>query len=368
MSSVFRRSGIYYAKVKCSSGQWVAKTCETRDSSLAKSIGRMVDELAHRGKQSWDLLDSVVQGRLSLSRLYAAYASNALEALRDQLSDVDLSPIVDEWLTAISGRLSADTVAHYRVHVRSLIPADTYFPRSTLTFERLYQWLARIPHASGTRRKYHAAMSGFCQYLRSRSIIRSSPMQDVKAPPAGPSRLRYLDHVEVLRIVEALEEPYRTIVAFMHASGVEVSAVLRLKRREVDFSRREVRAHGTKTKTRDRVAVIEDWAIPFLKNHAKDRLPNALLFPGINRWTVSDKHRDACTALDIEDYQLRDARHTFAVRAIRAGAPFEVVAQQLGHTDTSMVVRVYGRFRPSAEELRSWHRVAVQQDLERQAR
>ena len=73
----------------------------------------------------------------------------------------------------------------------------------------------------------------------------------------------------------------------------------------------------------------------------------------------------ACLALEIEDYQLRDSRHTFAVRAIRAGASFETVAQQLGHADTSMAVRVYGRFKPTADEMSHWHKTATAQDKKR---
>lgn len=368
MSSVFPRGGIYYAKVRRSSGQWVARTCETRDRPLAKRIGRMLDELAHRGKQQWDLVDAVASGQLSLSALFAAYASNQLEQLRERMADVDLSPLVEDWLGSLHGRLGADTVQHYRVHVRTFISDDKPFLRSSLTFERLAEWLAKVQRASGTRRKYHAAMTGFCAYLRSRGIIQQNPMQDVRAPRAGSPRLRYLDHDEVLRIVDALQEPYRTIVAVIHGTGIELSVVLGLKRRDVDLEREEIRARGTKTKARDRVASIETWAMDLLREHARGFLPNAPLFPGINRWTASDKHRGVCSQLGIEDYQLRDSRHTYAVRAIRAGASFEVVAQQLGHADTTMVARVYGRFRPTSEELRGWHAVAAAQDATRAAK
>ena len=91
--------------------------------------------------------------------------------------------------------------------------------------------------------------------------------------------------------------------------------------------------------------------------------PSALLFPHMDRWRVSDAHRAACATLEIENYRLHDARHTYAVRAIRAGAPFEVVAQQLGHSNTSMVTKVYGRFKPKEQEFRDWERIANLQDV-----
>jgi integrase len=95
--------------------------------------------------------------------------------------------------------------------------------------------------------------------------------------------------------------------------------------------------------------------------------PSALLFPHLDRWSASDAHRDACKALgvDFADYRMHDARHSYAVRAIRAGAPLEHVARQLGHADTQMVVKVYGRFAPTPDERTHWQRVAELQDAER---
>ncbi len=368
MSSVFSRKGIYYAKVRTSSGRWAARTCETRDRALAKSVGRMIDELAHRGKQSWDLLDAVASGSLTLSNLYAAYSAGRLDQLRDRMNDVDLSPVVDEWLDSLRARLSEDTIEHYRVHVRTLIPRGQRFARSGLTFERLADWLSKINKSTGTRRKYHAAMTGFCRYLRARGIVRDNPMQDVRAPRPGAPRCRSLEHDEVLKIVEELEQPYRTVVALMHATGIELSVALALKRRDVDFDRGEIRARGTKTRSRNRVVTIEPWGSEYLRTYARAFLPNACLFSGLNRWTVSDKHRQACARLEIEDYQLRDSRHTYAVRAIRAGASFEAVARQLGHANTAMVAHVYGRYEPTDKERRDWHRIAEAQDAAREAK
>ena len=71
----------------------------------------------------------------------------------------------------------------------------------------------------------------------------------------------------------------------------------------------------------------------------------------VNRCTVSDKHPEVCDSLEIQDYQLRDSLHTFAVWTMRTGASLEAIAQQLGHPDTSMAVRVYGRFKPTLDEL-----------------
>ena len=62
---------------------------------------------------------------------------------------------------------------------------------------------------------------------------------------------------------------------------------------------------------------------------------------------------------------MRDQRHTYAVRAIRAGTPGELVARQLGHRDAVLVHKVYGRFIPNSAEREKWELIAAAQDMER---
>ena len=51
--------------------------------------------------------------------------------------------------------------------------------------------------------------------------------------------------------------------------------------------------------------------------------------------------------------------------APRAGAPFELIARQLGHRDVAMVAKVYGRFKPDTEERDRWERIAATRDAEK---
>jgi hypothetical protein len=46
----------------------------------------------------------------------------------------------------------------------------------------------------------------------------------------------------------------------------------------------------------------------------------------------------------------------------RAGAPFELIARQLGHRDVAMVAKVYGRFKPDTEERDRWEQAAAARD------
>jgi len=327
----------------------------------------MIDDLGPQGRRAWEFLDRVVDQSLSLAELHDAYLRDSLDALKSRLDDVDLEEYVEPWLRILASNRSPDTRDHYRLYVRSLIPQGRRFPRSALTHGKITSWLASREVGKSTKRKYHAALSSFSEYLKAMGVLERNPMREVKAPPPAPPRMVYLTQPDVERLIAALPHPHNVLSALLHGTGLEVSVALGLRRKDFDPARREVRARGTKTKARDRHAKIAEWAWPTVERHIALLHPNAPVFPGMNRWTASDKHRETCKALEIEDYQLKDSRHTYAVRAIRAGAPFEVVAGQLGHVNTNMVVAVYGRFKPSEQERTEWERFAAWQDRQRGA-
>lgn len=359
----YKRGRTFTIRVPTRSGV-IARTAGTGHKPLVREMEKMLEVLGPRGRRDWELLDAVADGRLTVAQLHDAYSRQDLDGLRARLSDVDLAALIPDWQRALCSTVAekGGTPERYLVHVRSLMPEGVPFPRSRFTFQVLTDWLAERAVGPSTKRRYHAAMSSFSQYLVKRGVIPRNPMRDVDAPSAAAPRMRYLDQSDVLRLIEAQREPYRTLSALLHGTGLEVSVALALKCRDIDPSRREIRARGTKTHARDRIAKVASWAWSFIDARIALLTPNALLFPGINRWTASDEHRAACAALGIEDYTQRDGRHTYAVRAVRAGAPFEVVASQLGHANIGMVVKVYGRFRPSEAEMTRWELVAEAQD------
>jgi integrase len=128
---------------------------------------------------------------------------------------------------------------------------------------------------------------------------------------------------------------------------------------------RQVRARGTKAWTRDRLARVADWAWPYLEAHLASVLPGERVFRGVDRYQAGDAHRERLRALGLSGYRLHDARHHWAVRMARSGAPFDLIARQLGHREVAMVAKVYGRFKPDTEERDRWERIAAARDAEK---
>lgn len=347
-------------KIPTRHGSWRDRSTGTRDKATANAMQRMVTELGPQGKRAWDLLEAVLAGQLSLGRLYDAYRDNQLDRLRAELNDLDLLPLVEHWQEWLKDRVKER--AKYRGYVMTLA-GEGPWRRSTLTAERVERWLTSLPVAGPTKRKYHAALSSFLGYVRSVGYIFSNPLDHLAPPPSSKALVEYLELPDVLRVIDHAPKPEAAVFAFLYSTGCDLMTALGLRRRDVDLESHEVRARGTKTANRDRVVLVEEWAWSHVESACKGLLPDAPLFPGLNRWTVSDVHREIVKRLGLyrRGIDIRGARHHFAVRMLRAGTPLEVVARSLGNTP-GIVLKTYGRFIPTTEERRRWAERSVKRE------
>lgn len=335
---------------------WVDRSTGSRDKAMAKAMDRMLEDLGPKGKRAWDLLDRVADSTLSLGRLYDAWRVAELDTLRAVLADVDLGPYVERWRDYLAGRISDGERDRYVHHVRGLAGVEgTPFPRSTITPERLERWLTGLEVGPSTQRKYFAAAHSFFAYCRAvHKLFDRHPMADLTPPPAAAPRVEYYDLPEVLKLLEAAPEPWRTLYALLYGTAIEVTVALDLKRRDVDLGNREIRARGTKAHNRDRLALIAAWALPWVTKLVAEKLPDAPLFPRMDRWRASKKHALAAAAAGLRVLRVHSARHHWAVRQIRAGVPLELVSRQLGHANAVMCLRIYGRFIPTTADRQAW--------------
>ncbi len=99
---------------------------------------------------------------------------------------------------------------------------------------------------------------------------------------------------------------------------------------------------------------MDPWAMERLAGYIQARrfAPDALLFEGITGQNALRVQRKALGGLGLpKEYRLHDARHSYAVRKMKAGAEPQLTANNLGHRDATMVLRVYGKHRPVASDI-----------------
>lgn len=345
----------------------------------AKEIARLLRRF-RRKPRLWPLLDALIERRPGFGCadiLKAAQEPKGLARLLRSLSDADLEPLVETYFKALEKSVSEDTRQHYRSAIRQVIPAMVPFPASKLTAAYVTAKREGWSVRSGTARKRITAIKLFSAWLKRRGVYRRDPLTDLELPKPGKPRDLHLEPWEAQALADAQPSPYRELSALLAGTGIEVSTALRLTRRDVDTVNKEIRAAGTKTWNRDRIVRVADWAWPYVLDACPvGFMPATRIFCGIpDRWVAMDHHNAAIYGDKekgikglveqmprLDGYTMRDARHTYAVRAIRGGADPVIVAEQLGHKDAVLVLRVYGKYRPKQQERDRAERLASAAD------
>ena len=162
--------------------------------------------------------------------------------------------------------------------------------------------------------------------------------------PQYKPRERFLSGVELPLLLRELPGPRAAVVAFIVATSAEWRAVERAQPSDVALDQSVVLLRGTKRATRHRPVPIvtenQKRLLRYALQHAEGT-DDLLLLPWSN---VRRDLRDACERAGIPPCSPNDLRRTFAhwLRAERM--PLELIAPAMGHADTRMVERVYGKF------------------------
>nr|WP_321509316.1 site-specific integrase [uncultured Celeribacter sp.] len=173
--------------------------------------------------------------------------------------------------------------------------------------------------------------------------------------PAKPETdKRILNVGEIRALIEAAHDPHiRLALILLFGTAARVGAVLDLTWDRVDLDRKVINLRLPDSITRKgravvpmnasvhsalvaaREAALSDYVIEYAGKPVKSirkGVGNSIARSGIGHLTI------------------HEIRHTAAVHLISAGIPIEKVAQFLGHSNTTVTYRVYGRFRPQHME------------------
>lgn len=158
--------------------------------------------------------------------------------------------------------------------------------------------------------------------------------------PRYKPKTRALSIAEIDLLLSKLEPKRAAVVAFILATGATYPSELEnLRKGDVSVATWMVHIRGTKRETRDRRVPIVNFARAWLRQ--------ALPYMPFERW--SNVRRDmhlACDAAGIERCSPNDLRRSVATLLRARGVEPSLIGCYLGHSDSRMVERVYGRLAP----------------------
>ena len=237
----WRHGKSYWTWVALRDGTRIRRSLETSDRGTAREIEGMLESL--RGRREWQLLEAAIFGPFSIGELFDHWrgGDDALAQLRAKLGDVDLATHVEGWAKWAEQRANRETVARYRKQLGALMPEGKPYLRSDFTRRRIAEAMTALPCSGSTARRYAAAWSSFASYLVDLEILDANPLRSIRKPRNNPPRELWLPLPDVVRLVDAQPEPFRTLAALREGAGVEVSAALSVVPVRLQYAARKIK-------------------------------------------------------------------------------------------------------------------------------
>jgi integrase len=202
---------------------------------------------------------------------------------------------------------------------------------------------------ANTIHKELVALRQVLKRARRRGEFRSDPgaVLPVGFSPKYQPRKVALTLEQASKLCASLQAHRAAAVAFVLATGARRSELFRARGEDVDVSSGRVRLRGTKTAGAERTVTVPPFGkelLAFAIKHGRGH-DGLLMRPWPNaRRGLSH----ACERVGAPRVTWNDLRRTLSTWLVEGGVSDTVVAKVLGHADTKMLHKVYGKPREDA--------------------
>jgi len=179
-----------------------------------------------------------------------------------------------------------------------------------------------------------------------RNVMQRDTVCEQKRPRHDKRLPVIFSKYEIKKIFDSVQNnKHRHLLMIAYASGLRVSEVVKLKRENVDFSRKVIRVIAGKGR-KDRDTIMSVMTIETLKQYYTQYDITDWLFPG----AYPGRHISIRTAQHIFAHALKKAkiekrasihslRHTFATHLLEGGIDISYIGELLGHKSITTTVR-----------------------------
>lgn len=266
-----------------------------------------------------------------------------------------------EYLEVERGR-SLKTVENYSHYLNRLVDFAGDITVDKINTDLISRWRQNLNRTklddgrgiNKTTQNYHLiALRSFLKYL-SRQNIDSLAPEKVELAVAKRPQVSFLDHDEIVRLIKVIPPEGnvglrdRAIIELLFSSGLRVSELVGLNRRDVNLERGEFAVRGKGQK--DRPVFLTDSAVLAIKNYLDARSDNYIpLFIHVSGTQIELNSGEftRLTARSVQRLVERYARlagitkhvtphtlrHSFATELLSNGADLRSVQGLLGHTN-----------------------------------
>lgn len=300
----------------------------------------------------------------------ARAAKFAPEASREKVAG-----FLTRWLAAKKKHLSSSTFDGYRKLVEHrLVPALGAHMMADLKRKMIKDWLDTLETSNKTLSNIQSCLRSALTEAVNEELIENNPMAGWtykrKSSPTEEDDVDPFSPEEQHAIIAALQGQAANLVQFALWTGLRTSELVALDWGDVDWLRAEVLITKAMTQAAKGVAEIPKTAsgrravkllgpaltaLKAQKDHTFLAGDEVFQNPRtLERWAGDGPIRKTMWAHAVKKAGVRyrrpyQTRHTYASMMLSAGEHPMWVAQQMGHSDWTMIARVYGRWMPSSD-------------------
>lgn len=166
---------------------------------------------------------------------------------------------------------------------------------------------------------------------------------------ARPAKSKYLPGVlskeEIIDLLRATRNlKHRAILALIYSSGLRIGELLKLKLKDIDIDRRQVKINMAKGR-KDRYSILAESFLPLLFNYMSTYKPKVYFVEGQNggMYTASAVRsflKESCLRAGItKRVTPHSLRHSYATHMLENGIDIRYIQELLGHSrpETTMI-------------------------------
>lgn len=320
------------------------------------------------------ILDAIAHGTFDYSVTFPDSPRAILFSLQPGRA-ITIKEYLDGWLKQISDQLKTSTWNDYRKTINNhLIPAFGHIHLSELKRTHIKEWASDLEVSNKRIANLLSPLRVALQEAVDDELIESNPLYGWtykrRLPPKSTDDIDPFTPDEQIAIMDKLVGQGRNLIQFAFWTGLRTSELVALEWGDIDWPRGMVRisrahtqaAHEAET-TKTRAGVRDVKLLPLALDALKMQKQHSMLHPServfLNPrtdepWTGDQPIRRTLWTHALKRAGVRyrrpyQTRHTYASMMLSAGESPLWVAQQMGHSDWTMIARVYGRWIPDAD-------------------
>ncbi|HBP6841012.1 TPA: site-specific integrase [Pseudomonas aeruginosa] len=291
-------------------------------------------------------------------------------------SQETLAGYLPRWLESKQKHISSSTSDGYRKIIKHrLVPALGSVMVVDAKRKAIKDWLDQLEVSNKTLSNIQSCLRSALNDAVEEELIDSNPLAGWTYSRKGEVKEDDVDPFspeEQQAILSSLDGQGRNLVQFAFWTGMRTSELVGLEWGDIDWLRGEVRvtramtqaakgkAEVTKTTSGRRSIKLLGPALEALKAQKEfTYLANQEVFQNPRtgeRWAGDGPIRKTLWVYALKKAGVRyrrpyQTRHTYASMMLSAGEHPMWVAQQMGHSDWTMIARIYGRWMPTADSM-----------------